>query len=100
MDYPSRWQPSSLERSGDGGGLQCSPTLSADRESIAVSSGSDSGNATLPSGGSAAKSSSPEASLPSDAIDILSSEMVLPNGAMHWRSERSEETHSTGKLSL
>ncbi len=32
--------------------------LSAARESIAVSSGSDSGNATLPDGGSAAESSS------------------------------------------
>ncbi len=48
--------------------------LSADRESIAVSSGSDSGNATLPDRGSAADSSSPEpSSSPDAAIDILSS---------------------------
>ncbi len=69
-----RNQSSSLERSGEGRGLQCSPTLSAARESIAVSSGSDSGNATLPDGGSAAKSSSPEpSSSPDTAIDVLSS---------------------------
>ncbi len=55
------------------GGLQCSPTLSAARESIAVSSGSDSGNATLPDRGSAAESPSPEpSSSPDAAIDILS----------------------------
>ncbi len=66
-----RNQSSSLERSGEGRGLQCSPTLSAARESIAVSSGSDSGNATLPDGGSAAKSSSPEpSSSPDTAIDV------------------------------
>ncbi len=47
---------------------------SAARESIAVSSGSDLGNDTLPDRGSAAESSSPEPSSPSDAaIDILSS---------------------------
>ncbi len=69
-----RNQSSSLEHLGEGGGLQCSPTLSAARESIAVSPGSDSGNATLPDGGSAAESSSPEPSSPYDvAIDILSS---------------------------
>ncbi len=45
--------------------------LSAARESIAVSSGSDSGNATLPDGGRAAESSSPEpSSSPDAAIDI------------------------------
>ncbi len=69
-----RNQSSSLERSGEGGVLQCSPTLSAARESIAVSSGSESGNATLPDGGSTAESSSPEpSSSPDAAIDVLSS---------------------------
>ncbi len=48
--------------------------LSEAQESIAVSSGSDSGNATLPDGGSAAESSPSEPSSSSDAgIDILSS---------------------------
>ncbi len=76
-----RNQSSSLERSGEGGGLQCSPMLSAARESIAVSSGSDSGNATLTDGGSAAELSSPEPSSPSDAaIDILS--------FIRWHSKR------------
>ncbi len=51
-----RNQSSSLERSGEGGGLRCSPTLSTARESIAVSSRSNSGNATLPDGGSTAES--------------------------------------------
>ncbi len=46
--YAPRNQSSSLERSGEGGGLQCSLRLSAAQESIAVSSGSDSGNTTLP----------------------------------------------------
>ncbi len=41
---------------------------------IAVSSGSDSGSATLPDGGNAAESSSPEpSSSPDEVIDILSS---------------------------
>ncbi len=93
--------------------------LSAARESIAVSSGSDSGNATLPDGGSAAESSSPEPSSSPDAvIESLSSagapnEMLgpalsedphthpgTPDGAMCSRSERPAETHATGKLSL
>ncbi len=119
IGLPPRKQSSSLEHLGEGGGLQCSPTLSAARESIAVSSGSDSGKATLPDGGSAAESSSPEPSLSPDAvIDILSSagapnEMLGPalsedlasssgntDGAMRWRSERPAEMHSTGKLSL
>ncbi len=52
--------------------------LSAARESIAVSSGSDTGNATLPDRGSAAESSSPEPSSSSyAAINILSSAGAL-----------------------
>ncbi len=109
-------QLSSLERSGEGGGLQCSPTLSAAQESIAVSSGSDSGNATLPDGGSVAESLYPEpSSSPDAAIVVLSSAGApnkmpclrtprappgTPDGAMRWRSERPAETYSTGKLSL
>ncbi len=58
--------------------------LSEAQESILVSSGSDSGNATLPDGGSAAESSPSEPISSSDAgIDILSSagasdEMLSP----------------------
>ncbi len=78
--------------------------------------GSDSGNATLPDGGSAAESSSPEPSSPSDAaIDILSSagapnDMLgppcprtpqacpeTPDGATRWRSERPAETQLDGE---
>ncbi len=53
--------------------------LSAARESIAVSSGSDSGNATLPDGGSAAKSSSPEPSSSPDAVIDNPSSAGAPN---------------------
>lgn len=63
-----------FEHSGDGKAFHCSPTLSAARKSIAVSSGSDLGNATFPEGGNAAESSSPEPSSSLNAvIDILSS---------------------------
>ncbi len=53
--------------------------LSAARESIAVSSGSDSGNATLPDGGSAAESSSPEPSSSPDAVIDIPSSAGAPN---------------------
>ncbi len=53
--------------------------LSAARESIAVSSGSDSGNATLPDGGSAAESSSPEPSSSPDAVIESLSSAGAPN---------------------
>ncbi len=53
--------------------------LSAARESIAVSSGSDSGNATLPDGGSAAESSSPEPSSSPDAVIDNPSSAGAPN---------------------
>ncbi len=56
-----------------------SPMLSAARESIAVSSGSDSGNATLPDGGSAAESSSPEPSSSPDAVIEIPSSAGAPN---------------------
>ncbi|XP_048042476.1 zinc finger protein OZF-like [Megalobrama amblycephala] len=67
-----RHQSSSQEGPGKGGGFHTSPALSTARESTAVNSGSASGNATVPEGGSAAESSSPEDSCsPSDAeIDI------------------------------
>ncbi len=52
---------------------------SAARESIAVSSGSDSGNATLPDGGSAAESSSPEPSSSPDAVIDNPSSAGAPN---------------------
>ncbi len=84
--------------------------LSAARESIEVSSGSDSGNATLPDGGSAAESSSPE---PSSSPFIFLIYILIyfcprtphthpgtPDGAMCSRSERPAETYSMGKLSL
>lgn len=45
---------------GHDGGFHSSPTLVANWESIAVSSGSDLGNTATPKGGSAAKYSSPE----------------------------------------
>ncbi len=75
--------------------------------SIAVSSGSDSGNATLPDGGSAAESSSPEPSSSPDAVIDIPSSAGAPNemlgpalSEMCSRSERPAETYSTGKLSL
>ncbi len=46
---------------------------------IAVSSGSDSGNATLPDGGSAAESSSPEPSSSPDAVIEIPSSAGAPN---------------------
>lgn len=57
--------------SGHGGGFYSSPTLTAAWESIAANSGSDSGNAVTPEGGSA--SSDDIRSPPDAAIDILSS---------------------------
>ncbi|XP_042590786.1 2-oxoglutarate and iron-dependent oxygenase domain-containing protein 3-like [Cyprinus carpio] len=77
---------------GDGGAFHGSPTLLAARASIAVSSGSDSGNAALPEGGNAAESSSPEPSSSPDAvIDIRSSaggpdEVLGPTLSAHQHS--------------
>ncbi len=96
-----RNQSSSLERSGEGGGLQCSPTLSAARESIAVSSGSDSGNATLPDGGCSAEPSSPE---PSSSPDASACWKPKHEGQRSWPSDEARkrphpETHEREAIS-
>ncbi len=109
-----RYQSSSLECSGEGGGHQCSPTLSAARESIAVSSGSDSGNATLQLNYHFPSLACPPmqrwtschplahrtrcAAPPCPGIQ--QTRLETPDGAMCWRNERPMETHSMGKLSL
>ncbi len=96
-----RNQFSSLERSREG----WRPPVAWES-----SSGSDSGNANLPDGGSTTESSSPEPSSPSAGASTrwwappcprsLSAHPGTPDGAMHWSCERPAETHSTGKLSL
>lgn len=53
VDPTPGYQSSSLEGSGHSGRFHLSPTCAAARESMTVSSGSDSNNVTLPEGGHA-----------------------------------------------
>ncbi|XDV46586.1 hypothetical protein PO909_014459 [Leuciscus waleckii] len=80
VHHVPRNQSSSREHSGHGWSIPFKPNARSNWEIIAVSSGSDSNNATLRKEGSAVKSSSPEGSSPlSDAVIDIRSSAGAPN---------------------